>query len=434
MKKWLTLLCVAFIFVAPMADANSFKTEQWQTSNGARVVFYQANEVPMLTLSIAFAAGSAYDGDHFGLSALTSRLLSQGNGALDANQVADKLADTGAQYDNDSNRDMSAFSLKTLVEESALNSALETFGLIINKPAFKQDSFNREKNQQLVAISQAQDSPEEMANQLFFMNLYKKHPYAHPINGTADSVKNLSVWQVRDFYKRYFVARNAVIVLVGAINSDKAHQIAEQLVKNMPEGKAADPIAKALPLDSAETITKNFPSSQTMLRLGQIGIDHGNPNFFPLMVGNYILGGGALVSRLSDEVREKRGLTYGITSQFLPMPGDGPFIISLSTKNSQASNALKVTQDIVTSFLASGPGEQELTAAKQYLTGSFPLSLASNSSIANMLLRISFYHLPENYLDTYTANIESVTTGQIKRAFDETIRPEKMLQVSVGKM
>lgn len=433
MNKWFTSIGIALSIVTQATDARSFNTEQWETSNGAKVVFYAAKEVPMLDINIAFAAGSAYDGQQFGLSALTARLLAQGNGTLDANQIAEKLADTGAQYDNESSRDMAAFSLKTLTEETALNSALATFALIINKPNFKQDAFNREKNQQIAAILQAQQSPDEIANQVFFTNLYKKHPYAHPVNGTLDTVKKISVWQVRDFYKHYYVARNAVIVLVGAIDSNKAHQIAEQLVQSLPAGNNSTPIAKAEPLTSAETIKINFPSSQTMLRLGQIGIEHSNPEYFPLMVGNYILGGGALVSRLSNEVREKRGLTYGITSQFLPMPGDGPFIISLSTKNSQAANALEVTQNIVAKFLTSGPGEEELTAAKQYLVGSFPLSLASNSSIANMLLRLNFYHLPDHYLDTYTANIEAVTSAQIKQAFDQTIHPEKLLQVSVGK-
>jgi len=433
MNRWLTLMSVGLCLVTQTTEANTFRTEQWQTSNGARVVFYQAKEVPMLDIGVAFAAGSAYDGEHYGLSALTVRLLDQGNGSLDANQIADKLADTGAQYENDSTRDMAAFSLKTLTDENALATALDTFALILNKPNFKQDSFNREKNQQLIAIKQSHESPDELANQLFFTNLYKKHPYAHPVNGTNDSLKMISVWQVRDFYKRYFVANNAVIVMVGAIDSDKAHQIAGQLMQNLPGGKAADPVVKALSLTTAESIKTSFPSSQTMLRLGQIGIDHSNPHYFPLMVGNYILGGGALVSRLSNEVREKRGLTYGITSQFMPMPGDGPFLISLSTKNSQAATALKVTEDTVAHFLNSGPGEEELTAAKQYLTGSFPLSLASNSNIANMLLRLTFYHLPSNYLDTYTANIEAVTTGEIKQAFDQTIHPEKMLQVSVGK-
>lgn len=433
MKRMLMLLTTLFLLQSSLQAAN-FKTEQWQTANGTHVVFYQAMEVPMLDISIAFAAGSAYDGPLFGLAALTGQLLHQGNANLNATQIAEKLADTGAQFDSETSRDMSRLQLKTLTTPEAMKQAVDTFALIINKPAFRQDMFNRQKSQQLIALTQAQESPENVANLLFFNKLYHNHPYAHPINGTAEALKKISVWQVRDFYKRHYVGSNAVMVLVGAIDSEKAHAVAEQLTSTMPKGQAAAAIPKAVPLAAAEKITENFPSSQTMLRLGQVSIAHNNPDYFPLMVGNYILGGGALVSRLSNEVREKRGLTYGIISQFMPMPGDGPFLISFSTKNSQAGNAMKITLEVLTSFLTSGPDEEELTAAKQYLTGSFPLSLSGNSNIAGMLLRMAFYNLPTDYLDTYTANIEAVTTADIKKAFDRNIHLEQMLLVSVGKM
>lgn len=222
--------------------------------------------------------------------------------------------------------------------------------------------------------------------------------------------------------------------MVGAISSQQAHEIAERLVKNLPTGTKAPSIAKSEPFAGPEQVNFNFSSSQTVLKLGQVGIQHDNPDYFPLMVGNYILGGGSLVSRLSNEIREKNGLTYGISSQFMPMPGNGPFMISFSTQNNQTQQALKMTQDTLNDFLKTGPSDEELNATKQYLIGSFPLSLSSNTNIAGMLLRMSFYNLPDNYLDTYVARIEAVTTADIKKAFDTTIHPERMLLVSVGKM
>lgn len=434
MKKQAILILAACSLFAMQVHAASFKTKKWLTANGARVVFYQAKEVPMLDIKVAFAAGSAYDGKAFGLGALTANLLDQGNGNLDANQVAEKLADTGAQFDVEISRDMSILSLKTLTSEQALHQAVDTFSLILNKPNFRQEAFNREKNQLLVAIAQSQESPDNVANITFFEKLYPNHPYGHPVNGTIDTVKAIQSWQVRNFYKHYYVGANAVIVLVGAISEEQAHQLAEQLTQSLPKGEAAAPIPKASPLPSAEKIKVDFPSSQTMIRLGQVGINHSSANYFPLLVGNYILGGGSLVSRLAVEVREQRGLTYGVISQFMPMPGDGPFLISFSTQNDQASNALEVTRETLTKFLQNGPDEQELTAAKQYMSGSFPLSLASNSNIATMLLQIAFYQLPDDYLDTYVARIESVTVADIKAAFDQQIKPDNMLLVSVGKM
>jgi zinc protease len=151
------------------------------------------------------------------------------------------------------------------------------------------------------------------------------------------------------------------------------------------------------------------------------------------MVGNYILGGGAMVSRLSNEIREKRGLSYNVNSELMPLPAEGPFVISLSTKTSQREKALEITEKTLADFVNDGPTEKELTAAKQYLSGSFSLSLASNSSIATMLLRLSFYNLPDNYLDTYIAHIENVSTEDIKNAFSALIKPEQLLEVTVGK-
>ncbi|AHE68196.1 M16 family metallopeptidase [Legionella oakridgensis] len=431
MRSLLALLCSFFILPQTLA-AKSFEAQYWLTSHGTRVVFYQAMEVPMLDISIAFAAGSAYDGEHFGLSALTTELLNQGNAGLDANTIAEKLAETGAQYEGESSRDMAVLNLKTLTDPKSLNAASDIFALIVNHPDFPLQAFEREKNQQLMAIAQAQESPEEIANQTFFKALYGDHPYAHPINGTQDRVKALTIEQVHRFYQQFFVNRNAVIVMVGAIDKSTAQQLAEKLTKDLPEGEAAATIPRAHSLPEELNIEVQFPSSQSVIRLGQLGIEHHNKNYFPLMVGNHILGGGTLVSQLGDEVRQKRGLTYGIYSQFIPMPALGPFIISLSTQNKQAAMAIDVTRKTLEAYLKAGPSEEELTAAKQYLIGSFPLSLASNRSIANMLLKIAFYHLPENYLDTYTAQIEKVTTTQIKEAFAQLITPNKLLQVTVG--
>ncbi|KTD19663.1 zinc protease (peptidase, M16 family) [Legionella londiniensis] len=426
------LLCLFFVLSTSFAQDN-ISLKHWQTSKGARVVFYEAHEVPMLDIIVAFKAGSAYDGEQHGLSALTASMLNQGNGGFDANAIAEKLADTGAQFSSDSNRDMVALSLRSLTEPPALEKALATFALIINQPDFPKQAFVIEKNQQLMAIRQAEESPDEIANQTFFKVLYGNHPYAHPVNGDAEHVSSLEVEDIRQFYRQYFTARNAVIVLAGAISEEKAHKIAEQLSKKLPQGEPAAPIKKPQPLDEEMNIEVPFPSSQTIIRLGQLGIDHHDPQYFPLLVGNYILGGGSLVSRLSEELREKRGLTYGVSSQFVPMPGDGPFVIGLSTRREQTAEAIEVTRDTLTSFVKTGPTQAELTAAKQYLTGSFPLSLASNRNIADMLLKIAFYQLPDDYLAQYTARIDTVTLEEIKNAFQQKLHPDKLLQVTVGK-
>jgi zinc protease len=150
-------------------------------------------------------------------------------------------------------------------------------------------------------------------------------------------------------------------------------------------------------------------------------------------VGNYILGGRPSTSRLSLELREKRGLTYGVTSKFLPMPGKGPFLIGLSTQHRQTKNTIELTREIISAFIRTGPTENELHAAKQFLTGNFQLSLASNRNIADILLKIDFYHLPDDYIETYVSRINAVQINDIKSAFKQTLNPSQFLQVTVGK-
>ncbi len=428
-----TIFITILLLAANPVLAASFETREWQTTNGARVVFHHAPEVPMLDINVAFAAGSARDGAQFGLSALTTNLMDQGNGGLKAGEIADKFADTGAQYGLASAQDMMMLSLRTLTTPEALNKATELFALLVNHPDFPEDAFNREKNQQLLAIKQREESPDKVAKEAFYQALYDQHPYAHPVNGLYHTVEALEVRDVRHFHHHYIVGSNAVIVLVGGIDEAMAHQLAERIVHDLPKGQPAPPLPKATPLTKELNIEIPHPASQTVLRMGQLGITHQNKDYFPLLVGNYILGGGSLVSILADELREKRGLTYGVYSEFSPMPGVGPFMISLSTRNNQAKTAMAVTHETLAAFVKSGPTEQELRAAKQYLTGSFPLSLDNNRSIANTLLRLTFYHLPKDFLNTYIAHVNAVSTADIKQAFQQQIHPDKLLQVSVGR-
>lgn len=432
MRTFSTFIIALLLGIVQCAAANTFKTEKWKTKNGVQVVFYPAMEVPMLDISLAFAAGSAQDGSQYGLAALTSQMMNQGNAGQNATTIAEALADTGSQYHSEINRDMAIFHLRTLVSQEKLARSSKTFAQIINHPDFPENALSIEKKQQLMAIEQHQESPEEVAQLNFLQTLYQQHPYAHPIKGTVETIKSVNKSQIINFYKRYYVGNNAILVLVGAISSQDAHRIANQLTQDLPPGQPAPTVSKAKQLTQAKKIKIPFPSSQTVIRLGQIGIDHHDPNYFPLTVGNYILGGGLLVSRLATEVREKRGLTYGIDSQFIPMLGQGPFLISLSTKNKQTKEALDVIENVLHQYLDRGPDNEEIEGAKQYLIGSFPLSLSGNRNIAALLLRMTFYHLPDDFLNNYTAHINAVNRDQIQQAFKQQVNLGKQLLVTVG--
>ena len=261
---------------------------------------------------------------------------------------------------------------------------------------------------------------------------YKNHPYAHSINGTQTSLDALHRKDVQLFYKKFFVAHNAVIVLVGAIDKPTAIHLSNDLMHDLPLGQKAPPVPTAKPLASEMNIEVPMASSQAVIRLGQLGIDHHDPLYFPLLVGNHILGGGSLFSRLADELREKRGLTYGVYSQFIFMSGRGPFIIRLSTKQSQAQTTETLTRETLTHFIQFGPTPDELTAAKQYLTGSFPLALEGNQNMADILLKMTLYTLPEDFLDTYIEHIRAVRIEDIRQAFQQRLNPKRLLSLRVG--
>ncbi|QDQ39713.1 insulinase family protein [Legionella geestiana] len=434
MKTSLLALPLCLASFACAAKAILPGTERWVTTSGVRVVFYPAHEVPMLDINVALAAGSAWDNKHPGLSMLTASLIDKGSRGQDATQIAERLENTGAQFRAQTSRTMLALSLRTLTEPEALSEATGVFADMLAHPDFDNEAVLREKELQKMAIHEGNESPDNVASNTFFAKLYGTHPYAHAVTGTIESVNAIKRDDVRTFYKTYFTGRNTVMVLVGDIDSQKAHALADAITRDLPKGAPAPVISKASPLTTAENAAVPFPSSQTVLRLGEVSIDHHSPDYFPLTVGNYILGGGTLVSRLSLEVRDRRGLTYGVSSQFAPMPAGGPFLIGLSTKTASAAEALALTRDTLKDFVAKGPTDAELAAAKQFLQGSFPLSLSGNRNIAELLLKIAFYNLPEEYLDTYLARINAVNADAIRTAFQKHIKPGQMLTVSVGKM
>lgn len=432
MKLMLKTLLLSLMCCSVSHASASLEVEAFTTKTGVPVLFYQAMDVPMVHINLAFHAGSAFDGQRFGLSTLTTRLLNQGNQGQDANLIADQLANVGAQYSAESNQNMALISLKTLTRADALNAAIQTLASIVQHPDFPEHAFLREKNQQLIRIQQTQESPDDVADQTFFQALYQAHPYAHPIDGNQDTLKAITRGDVQQFYQHFFTQKNAHVILVGAIDASKAREIATTLTQDLPVGQKIPPIKKARPLATEMDIEVPFNASQTVLRIGQVGIDHQNTQYFPLLIGNYILGGGSLVSELAYELREKRGLTYGVYSDFTPMPGLGPFIIRSSTQTQQAKTAETLIRETLTRFIQQGPSAQELTAAKAYLTGSFPVSLASNQSLVAILTKIAFYDLPKDYLNHYIDNIQSITQEDVKKAFQSQVNPKKLLQVSVG--
>lgn len=406
--------------------------QHWQTPNGVRVLFVETHQLPMVDIKVVFDAGSARDGRHAGLARLTSTLLNEGAGHLNVDQIAQRFEGVGAQYSATSERDSATIGLRGLTDPKLLDPAVETLATLLRDPTFPKAAFERERKRMLVDLRQQQESLEDIAERRFYAALYGKHPYATPPSGTEDSLKALTREQVMAFYHRYYVAANALVVIVGDVHRDAAGKLAEAVIGKLPRGTAPAPIPQPSGLAKSETVMVPHPSSQTHVMSGQVGITRKDKDYFPLYVGNHVLGGNGLVSRLSDEIREKRGLSYYAYSYFEPMLAEGPFVMGLQTRNAEVQRAIEVMNKTLDEFMAKGPTAKELKESKQNITGGFALRIDDNGKIARYLTIIGFYGLPLDYLNTFNDHVERVTLAEIRSAFKRHVHPDKRLTVIVG--
>ncbi|HMT81087.1 MAG TPA: pitrilysin family protein [Azonexus sp.] len=427
MKRLLTAVVILLISQVTLAGV---KIEHWISPSGARVYFVESRVLPMLDIQVDFAAGSMFDPTgKSGLAALTRGTLDLGAGKFDETAIAEQMADIGANLGGGADTDRASVALRTLSAKDKREPALEILKNVLHAPRFDSAIFEREKTRTIAGLKEAMTRPDSIGGKAFWAAMYPNHPYGR--QATPESIAALSRDDLTAFYARYYSAANASITLVGDLSRNDAEKIAESIAAGLPKGEPATlPAAPEKPKKSL--IQLAHPASQAHVFIGLPAIERGNPDYFPLVVGNYSLGGGGFVSRLMKEVRDKRGYAYSVYSYFAPMRQTGPFQIGLQTKRSQAKDAIKVTRDVLDGFLKDGPTEDELSAAKANLTGSFPLRLDSNKKLLENVAVIGFYGLPLDYLDQYQARVQAVTVDQIKAAFARHVRPENLITVTVA--
>lgn len=404
----------------------------WRTDNGARVMYVQAPEIALLDVRVTFAAGSARDGDQKGIADLTSALLKQGAGDLDADAFATALGATGATLSAGARRDMAYLSLRTLSDSRYAEPALELMRKAMAAPRFDHVAITRVKGNAMIGLRHKQQSPGRIAEDKFYASVYGDHPYGSPPDGVAATVQEFGRDDFVAFHQRYYVAKNAVIAIVGAVDEARARAIANTLAAALPAGEAAAELP-GVQTTSAVTHAVEYDSIQSHIRVGLPGMTRTDPDYFPLLVGNHALGGNALVSLLFEEIRARRGLSYSAYSYFAPMASAGPFIATLQTDRAQQDEALAVLRQTISDFVTKGPPEAELEAAKKNLIGGFPLRIDSNRKIAEYLSVIGFYNLPLDYLDTFTGKVAAVTPAAVRDAFERRVRLDEMVTVIVGR-
>ena len=427
MKKLLTAVIALLVAQSALAGV---KIEHWVSPAGARVYFVESRVLPMLDIQVDFAAGSMFDPEgKSGLAALTRASLDLGAGARDETAIAEQLADIGANLGGGADTDRASVALRTLSDKDKLNPALDILRDVLHKPLFDAAIFEREQARTITSLKEALTRPDSIAGKAFWAAIYPNHPYGK--QASPESIATLSRDDLSAFHARYYNAANASITLVGNISRQEAEKIAQSLAAGLPKGEAA--VLPAAPESTPGTLVKlPHPASQAHIYIGLPAIERGNPDYFPLFVGNYTLGGGGFVSRLMKEVRDQRGYAYSVYSYFAPLKQTGPFQIGLQTKRSQAKDAIKVARDVLDGFLKDGPSEEELSAAKANLTGSFPLRLDSNKKLLDNAAVIGFYGLPLDYLDQYQAKVQAVTADDIRQAFARRVNPANLVTVTVA--
>lgn len=405
--------------------------QTWNTTQGAKVLFVEAHELPMFDLRLTFAAGSSQDEGVPGLATLTNAMLNEGVPGKDVGAIAAGFEGLGAEFGNGAYRDMAVASLRSLSAQEQREPALALFAEVLGKPTFPADSLARIKNQLLAGFEFQKQNPGKLASLELFERLYGQHPYAHPSDGTAQSISAISRQQLQAFHARAYSAGNAVIALVGDLSRAEAEVIANRVSAALPKGPALAKIAQPqTPKASASHI--EYPSNQTHLLIAQLGIDRRDPDYAALYLGNQIFGGGGFGTRLMSEVREKRGLTYGVYSGFSAMQARGPFMINLQTRAELSEGTLALVKQLLGDYLRDGPTQQELDDAKRELAGSFPLSTASNAAIVGQLASMGFYDLPLSYLDDFMRDVQNLTTEQVKAAMAKHLDPEALVVVTAG--
>jgi zinc protease len=433
------LVSAVVVFYAQSAWA-LLPIQHWREPSGAQVWLVESPAIPMVDVEIDFDAGSRRDpAEQAGLASAVATMASKGvragrgAAALDENALGEAWADLGAQFEVTAGRDALSYSLRSLTDPDLLDKAVLLAARQMAEPAWPQDVWERERARWTAALREADTRPGTVAGQAFAAAVYGNHPYGQ--RPTEATLARIQLADMQQFHARHVDACRARVHIVGAVQRAQARLLVAALLARLP---ASDPCAalpaipEVAPLGAAAEKDIPFASAQAQVLIGQPGFKRSDPDFLALLVGNHILGGGGFVSRLTEEVREKRGLSYSVYSGFSPGLHAGAFTVALQTRPDQAAQALQVARDVLARFVAEGPTEDELRAAKDNLVGGFALRIDSNRKLLSNVVNIATNGLPLDYLEGWTQRVEALTVADIRAAMARKLQPARMVTVVLG--
>ena len=442
------VLLTASALLLPAAALAAIPIIQWTQPSGARIYLVESPAIQMVDVKIDFDAGGRRDpADKAGLASATASQATLGvmgvggvggvkaQPALDENALGEAWADLGASFSGSATSDRMSFSFRALTFPDVLPKVIALAARQLGEPAFAPDIWERNRRRLVASLKEANTQPATLANRAFASAVYGTHPYGFDVNET--SLGGITVGDMKALYTRAVLPCRAVVSIVGAVTRAQADAMVTELMSRTPATTSAacaawPSVPEVAPLTQAKDERIAFDSAQAHVLIGQPGYKRDDPDFFALTVGNYILGGGDFVSRLTNEVREKRGLSYSVYSYFSPALHAGAFTIGLQTRPDQAKQALQVSRDVLAKFVSDGPTASELKAAKGFLMGGFALRIDTNAKLLDNVSNIAWNNLPLDYLDTWTRSVEKITLADVKNAFARKLQPTNMVTVVVG--
>jgi len=425
-------LAATFLVAALAAPAAALEIKRSVLSDGAVLLVSEQHQLPMVTMTIAFDAGTRRDPEgKAGLASLTASSLTLGTKDLSATQFNQKVDFMGSSISVGAGPDYAQASFTSLAKYED-----DTLGLLaatLTGPALSDSEITRKRDERVAQIKADEEQPDYVAGVSFQKALYGNTPYGHPSQGTAESVAKLTPQDVRDFYQTHYKIGSAVISVVGDVKADdvkaKLEKAFDALKGTVPP--QAEPAPPSVTPGIHPTLVDRSVVQATII-LGSGGIARSNPDYYRVQVMNYILGGGGFASRLMKIVRSKNGLAYGISSGFDARKFAGSFAVDTQTKNQSTNEALQLIIEQLRDMQEHPVSDAELASAKEYLVGSFPLKLDRQSSIASFILQVELYGLGLDYIERYPKLIDAVTKDDIQRVAQKYLHPDALILVAVA--
>ncbi|MHA1113197.1 MAG: M16 family metallopeptidase [Alphaproteobacteria bacterium] len=428
-----TFLVIGLVIglVRPAWAAPGVDIREVVSATGIRAWLVTDSSVPVISVKIAFRGGAAADPPgKAGLADMATGLLTEGAGEMDSQAFSRRLEDLSVGLSFGAGMDRVTGSLSTLTENRA--DAFDLLRLALTEARFDQDAVDRVRRQILSHLSAKSQNPRAIAGRRWFAAVFGDHPYGRPREGTEESVAAITVAELRDFVRRRLARDNLIVSVVGDIEAEELRPLLDAAFAGLPARAAAFDIAEATPRAKG-TIVVPLDVPQSVVVFGQKGIARDDPDFYAAFLMNRILGGGGFTSRLSREIREKRGLAYSVYSALVPRRHAALIVGGVATANARVGDSLDLVRREWRRMRDDGVTEADLADAKAYTIGSYPLRFTSTGGIASMLTGIQFQGLGIDYIERRNGLIAAVSAADIGRVAKRLLDPDSLTIVVVGR-